>query len=186
MHSNLLCYKYLTVHGNVKLPGYVKCIEWLSRQWDTLNADLITKSFSVCGIKSHAIEAGGLIVDTASLHRVLDQMIRDKIEIANFVDDDQELNEANDMMNEASEDIYDRVVSPDIAPDDDEMTSEETIILARLENETASYDQPITTSRPSLMNLTNTLKLVQIRLPVQTPVVCQPTNRLQRFSLTAS
>jgi hypothetical protein len=106
------------------------------------------------------------------------------------------------MMNETSEDIFDLVtsnpvsvspdiapdaVSPDIAQDNDEMTSDEILILATLESETSANNQAnIGTIRPSLLNITNTLNLNQMRVPMQTPTVCQPTNRLQRFPLTAS
>jgi type IV secretory pathway VirJ component len=94
------------------------------------------------------------------------------------------------MMNETSEDIFDLVSSSPnaISPgEDEEMTPQETLILAILESETAVNNQHNTeSSRPSLVNITNTLNLNQIRVPTQTPTICEPANRLQRFPLSAS
>ncbi|RNA17277.1 pogo transposable element with KRAB domain-like [Brachionus plicatilis] len=87
--------KTYTKNGNARSPGYVKCIEWLSDIWLSLDSNLIARSFDSCGITSQF-----------NLHTALDHMMKTNSLMNDFVDD---LNEADDI--DGFEDDQDCVAS---------------------------------------------------------------------------
>jgi hypothetical protein len=37
----------MTIHGNLKSPGYAKVIEWLSKTWEDFDSATIVESFNL-------------------------------------------------------------------------------------------------------------------------------------------
>ena len=56
----------MTVHGNLKSPGYARIIEWMSKTWQEFSSHTIIESFRKCGITAFHDE---------NLHSALRQMI---------------------------------------------------------------------------------------------------------------
>ena len=42
--------KSFTSNGNLRSPGYINAIKWISEIWDEIDTNLLAKSFDVCGI----------------------------------------------------------------------------------------------------------------------------------------
>jgi len=115
-----------TRHANMTTPGYVLCSKWVSQIWEEFPADLIRKSFSVCGI--HNDHQGRLDLRVDNLHSTLKQILKDEAVINNSIEMDMELVEAgNNMTNENKPDM-------DLL----DLDQNELDILAELENDLTS------------------------------------------------
>ncbi|CAF0843188.1 unnamed protein product [Brachionus calyciflorus] len=62
--------------GNVKSPGYVKSITWLSEIWRDFDSNLLKESFDHCGITSQY-----------QLHSALDHIVKSNVLISDYIDD---------------------------------------------------------------------------------------------------
>jgi hypothetical protein len=90
--------KSFTIHDNMRSPGYVKAMQWLSECWVNLESDLVRRSFSLCGIKRHPFEDGKLMVETSDLHTVLQAILKQGF--TSWIDNDVDLEEAENQLTE--------------------------------------------------------------------------------------
>jgi len=137
-----------TRHANMTTPGYVLCSKWVSQIWEEFPADLIRKSFSVCGI--HNDHQGRLDLRVDNLHSTLKQILKDEAVINNSIEMDMELVEAgNNMTNENNRDVFDEGCGEEDRLEEDQQMEEpdmdlldldqnELDILAELENDLTS------------------------------------------------
>ena len=74
----------MTIHGNLKSPGYAKVIEWLSKTWEDFDSATIVESFKKCGITAHHDD---------NLHSALRQIIEKSEIFKDYVRDYSETDE---------------------------------------------------------------------------------------------
>jgi len=92
--------KTYTASGNMKSPGYVKCVQWVDTIWEHFNSNTIKNSFKICGIHTHTILNDAVIVMHDNLHSVLKKLLEEHVITNSFITDDTELVEAEDMFSE--------------------------------------------------------------------------------------
>ncbi|CAF1110790.1 unnamed protein product, partial [Brachionus calyciflorus] len=174
--------RVFTKQGNAKSPGYAKCIEWLSQLWVDFKSESIVKSFVDCGINTHRINGEKIEIDFNQLHGPLKEMLKKKVTINSYVDNETELEEANSMFTDNEADIFAEDGSTLVQAtttehtvelnEDDLMSGEEQHIFENLE----SGELPQTQRQQlSIRETTNLLNLNQIK----TPVVAQKGSNIE-------
>ncbi len=109
-----------TRHDNMKTPGYVLCNKWVSEIWDDFSADLVRKSFEMCGVHNNHQGLQGLRLD--NLHSALRTLLTSHNVINNSIEMDLELAEANiNMSNHVVRDLF----SEGSAEGDEELVAED-------------------------------------------------------------
>jgi len=89
----------------MKTPGYELCSKWVSEIWDEFSADLVRKSFEMCGVHNHHQGLQGLKLD--NLHSTLKSLLSNEEIINNSIEMDIELAEANNnMSNDVAQDLF--------------------------------------------------------------------------------
>ena len=112
---------------NLKSPGYVKCLEWVSTIWTEFNPLMIKKSFIGCGIHSHSMIDGKVLIKYDDLHTMLKKFVVDKTTIHNHITDDMDLVDSEDLMNENDQAIF------DLGEGEPSITDEDIEAIERLE-----------------------------------------------------
>ncbi len=129
-HGNT--HKNFTTRGNMKSPGYLMCLYWISNIWSELAPELIKKSFEMCRIHDHLMDefASEMTIFT----RCFKTFIVDKVTIHNYITEDIELVDAEDQINENDEGIFDEPLDYLI------ISEKEMTIVERLEQDLMEID----------------------------------------------
>ena len=140
--------KTFTKNDNLRSPGYEQSLRWLVEIWELFSSTLIQNSFNYCGITAHCLdENSNILIDIAPLHSVLKQMLESNQVYNDYIDDDFQLQDANNQMNENDDFIFESVETiesckmveniNEIENEDnlEEMNEEEEMIVQNIEND---------------------------------------------------
>ncbi|CAF1020676.1 unnamed protein product [Brachionus calyciflorus] len=106
--------------------GKMERRQWLSELWNNFQSESITKSFITCGIKTHRINGDKIEIDFQNLHGPLKEMIKKNVVINSYIDDDNELEEANLIFTEENNiDIFGQGESQDAGLVDEQAESQD-------------------------------------------------------------
>ena len=104
----------IDLNGIIGSPSKIKnileiCSTWISEIWRETSAELIKKSFIICGVhNNHLRDSNNNIqIRSDNLHSTLKTMFSDKI-IMHSIDDDIELAEADAVMGNNDLDVFER------------------------------------------------------------------------------
>ncbi len=166
--------KDFTVNLNMKSPGYVLCSSWISEIWQEMSADLIRKSFDLCGVhNNHLTMNFTLSIRMDNLHSTLRTILTTEGSLLQqTIDTDTDLAEADMHMNNPNNDVFERGSGEDeiefgLADDNIEMLENEAI--RRIESNFVSE------TSPSQYEIQNNLQTeLNIEIVDESPVV-EPT-----------
>ena len=88
--------KLYTKNGNIKSPGYGKCIQWISEIWAELNADIIMNSFSQCGIVGQDENRFHSVLKKIMENEIIHNTVQDEIDNDLFFDENPDMSEEED------------------------------------------------------------------------------------------
>ena len=158
--------KEFTQNSNMKSPVYVLSCNWISEIWQKVSAELLKKSFEVCGVNYHhlTVANGNLRIRMDNLHSALKTILTEKTLMQSIIYEDIELAEAELNMNNVNEDVFDSGPGEDEiefggAKDQNE-TEEEILRTLKLE-----LSNDLESDQPSQYQIQNNLHTELNELP---------------------
>jgi len=137
-----------TINNNMRSPGYLKALKWLTEIWAELDSTMIAKSFDSCGIRTTEICNDTLMLDLTDFHSILAHILRTNQVYDCFITDDLELDDAENQMNEDDAAIFDEIID-DISEEssDESISNSQLVLQPTADPEKLRMPFPITSQR---------------------------------------